>query len=377
MTTKFLLSSDDNTRSGLLKKKIIHYYMANGDATIAEVCKEMNLSIPTVTKLISELQEDGYILDFGKQETSGGRKPSIYGLNPVSGYFVGVDILKDQLNLAILDFKGDKIRIEQNIPYTLENTPAALDHLCECINEFINSLPIPREKILSIGINISGRVNPFAGYSYSIFYFEEKPLSQILEEKLHIKIYIENDTRSMAYGAPALPFYYYHIPAFNNAFLPMLDFLKAVDGRIPNFAGIKYTYESLYEYNQCRLYKDGKFDMLHGQDETILPCLAMGGAQGGIGGTTNYNGKELTGILEAWAAGDLETARERQNFSQEVINVICNYRGNIVGGKRIMKLIGLDLGKNRTPFRNMTDEEEAAMKAELEAINFFERCNKF
>ena len=183
MTTKFLLSSDDDTR--------------NGDATIAEVCKEMNLSIPTVTKLISELQEDGYILDFGKQETSGGRKPSIYGLNPASGYFVGVDILKDQLNLAILDFKGDKIRIEQNIPYTLENTPAALDHLCECINEFINSLPIPREKILSIGINISGRVNPFAGYSYSIFYFEEKPLSQILEEKLHIKIYIENDTRSI------------------------------------------------------------------------------------------------------------------------------------------------------------------------------------
>ena len=156
MTTKFLLSSDDNTRSGLLKKKIIHYYMANGDATIAEVCKEMNLSIPTVSKLISELQEDGYILDFGKQETSGGRKPSIYGLNPVSGYFVGVDILKDQLNLAILDFKGDKIRIEQNIPYTLENTPAALDHLCECINEFINSLPIPREKILSIGINPDG-----------------------------------------------------------------------------------------------------------------------------------------------------------------------------------------------------------------------------
>ena len=42
-----------------------------------------------------------------------------------------------------------------------------------------------------------------------------------------------------------------------------------------------------------------------------------------------------------------------------------------------MKLIGLDLGPNRVPFRNMTDEEESAMKAELEAIGFFERCNKF
>lgn len=110
--------------------------------------------------------------------------------------------------------------------------------------------------------------------------------------------------------------------------------------------------------------------MLHGQDETILPCLAMGGAQGGIGGTTNYNGKELVGIIKAWEAGDIETARERQNFSQEVINVICHFSGNIVGGKRIMKLIGLDLGKNRTPFQNMTDEEEVQMKTELEAIHF-------
>ena len=181
----------------------------------------------------------------------------------------------------------------------------------------------------------------------------------------------------IASGAPNLPFYYYHIPAFNGAFLSMVELLKAVDGRIPNFTGIKYTYESLYEYNQCRLYANGKFDMLHGQDETILPCLAMGGAQGGIGGTTNYNGKCLTGILKAWEEGNIEEARQLQNFAQEVINVICHYRGNIVGGKRIMKLIGLDLGPNRTPFQNITDEEEKALKAELDAIDFFNKCNVF
>ncbi|MGL5262905.1 MAG: dihydrodipicolinate synthase family protein, partial [Bacteroides sp.] len=171
--------------------------------------------------------------------------------------------------------------------------------------------------------------------------------------------------------------YFYHIPAFNGVFLPMLDFLKAVDGSITNFAGVKYTFESLYEYNQCLLYKNGKFDMLHGQDETILPCLAMGGAKGGIGGTTNYNGINLVGIQEAWEAGDLDKARELQNYSQAVINIICKYRGNIVGGKRIMKLIGLDLGPNRTPFQNLTDTEESRLKSDLDAINFFERCNKF
>ena len=180
----------------------------------------------------------------------------------------------------------------------------------------------------------------------------------------------------IASAAPELPFYYYHIPAFNGAFLSMYDFLKAVDGRIPNFAGIKYTFESLYEYNRCRRYQNGKFDMLHGQDETILPCLAMGGAQGGIGGTTNYNGRYLTGILEAWEKGDLEKARQLQDFAQDVIDVICNFRGNIVGGKRIMKLIGLDLGPNRVPFMSVTEEEEQELRRQLEAIDFFSHCNK-
>jgi len=180
---------------------------------------------------------------------------------------------------------------------------------------------------------------------------------------------------TIAAAAPELPFYYYHIPVFNGAYLPMVDCLKAVDGRIPNFAGIKYTFESMYEYNQCRLYAGGKFDMLHGQDETYLASLAQGGALGGICGTTNYNGRVQVAIGEAWKAGKLEEARELQNYSQEVINVICHYRGNIVGGKRIMKFLGLDMGPNRLPFRNMSDDEERAMKAELEAIDFFNKCN--
>ena len=52
---------------------------------------------------------------------------------------------------------------------------------------------------------------------------------------------------AIASAAPGLPFYYYHIPAFNGAFLPMLELLKAVDAHISNFAGIKYPFESLYE----------------------------------------------------------------------------------------------------------------------------------
>ena len=181
----------------------------------------------------------------------------------------------------------------------------------------------------------------------------------------------------IACGAPNLPFYFYHIPALNGVFLPMLPFLQEAEGRIPNLAGIKFTYESLYEYNQCMRYKEGKFDMLHGQDETILSALVMGGAQGGISGTGSYIGRSLVGVIDAYNSGNMEEAVAHQNYAQEVINVIARYRGNIVAGKRIMKLIGLDLGINRTPFRNISDQEEEAIKNDLQAIGFFDRCNRF
>ncbi len=180
----------------------------------------------------------------------------------------------------------------------------------------------------------------------------------------------------IAAAAPSLPFYYYHIPVFNGAFLSMIDFLAAVEERIPNFVGIKYTYESLYEFNQCAIYKDGKFDMLHGQDETILNSLIMGRTKGGISGTASYIGTTLVGVMENYFSGDIDAAVACQDYAQAVINVIARYRGNIVAGKRIMKMIGVDLGPNRTPFQNLTDEEEQAVKQQLEALDFFNHCNK-
>ncbi len=70
----------------------------------------------------------------------------------------------------------------------------------------------------------------------------------------------------------------------------------------------------------------------------------------------------LLGVINEYNKGNIEKARDHQNFAQEVINVIARYRGNIVAGKRIMKLIGLDLGINRTPFQNVTAEEETIIK---------------
>ena len=94
MKQHLLKEIEVGTKNALLKKKIITHYIYNGSSTITDLAKELDLSVPTVTKFISEMCEEGYINDYGKLETSGGRYPSLYGLNPESGYFIGVDIKK-------------------------------------------------------------------------------------------------------------------------------------------------------------------------------------------------------------------------------------------------------------------------------------------
>ena len=56
------------------------------------------------------------------------------------------------------------------------------------------------EKILAIGINLSGRINNTTGYRYSYFHFNEEPLSSIIEKEIGIQTFLENDSRAMAYG---------------------------------------------------------------------------------------------------------------------------------------------------------------------------------
>lgn len=201
MNIQLLQEIERGTKSALIKKNIINYYIQNGSSTITELSKELDLSIPTVTKLIGEMYDDGYINDYGKLETTGGRYPNLYGLNPESGYFIGVDIKQFAVNIGMINFKGDMIDLTMGVSYQMENTPEALNRLCNIILDFIDKQTVDKNKILNINVNISGRVNPESGYSYSIFYFEERPLADIISEKLNgYKVTIDNDTRAMTYG---------------------------------------------------------------------------------------------------------------------------------------------------------------------------------
>ncbi len=201
MTKKIFQNLEKSTKTNQIKKNIISFFLNNGKNSISELSKELDLSVPTITKLINAMSDEGLISDFGKVQTPEGRHPNVYGLNPSSAYFVGVDLLKDNLNLALMDFNGDMVKLSLNVPYSYDNTEEGFENLCQHIERFIGELtPQMRDNIANVSLNISGRVNPESGYSYSSFYFSEEPISSILSKRLKYTVVIDNDTRAMAYG---------------------------------------------------------------------------------------------------------------------------------------------------------------------------------
>ncbi len=200
MVKKFFLRSDKSHKNTQIKKDIITHFMSFGNDTIAELAKHLDLSVPTITKFISELIDQGMISEFGKVHTPGGRHPIVYGLNPSSAYFVGVDMTRHHLHIALMDFTGNIVDNRMGIKYTYENTPESLDVLCKHIENFIEETGELKHKIFNINLNISGRVNPEAGYSYSSFYLSEHPISETMTKRLGYNVGIDNDTRAMAFG---------------------------------------------------------------------------------------------------------------------------------------------------------------------------------
>jgi predicted NBD/HSP70 family sugar kinase len=187
-------------KNRVLKRQIINYLDSTTNVTIAELTKELNISAPKITNLMADLIEDGLIKDYGKENSTGGRRASLYGLVSDSCYFIGIDVKRDYISIGLLDFKKNLVTIKEEIPYELENSAEAYNELIKIVKTFIEDVLTENKKILSMCINLSGRVNHTTGYSYSFFHFHEEPLSQTIENEIGIRTFIENDTKAMAYG---------------------------------------------------------------------------------------------------------------------------------------------------------------------------------
>lgn len=174
--------------------------------------------------------------------------------------------------------------------------------------------------------------------------------------------------KAIADQIPDMPFYYYHIPVLTGVNISMFDLLNAIDGLIPNFAGIKYTHEDFMDFQSCMNFKDGRYKMMWGRDENMLSALVLGN-KASIGSTFNYIAPLYTKLIDAFNTNDLKKARELQQQSINFIRLLGKY-GGISVGKAYMKLVGIDCGEFRLPVKNMSAKDFEAFKLDVNGLNF-------
>jgi N-acetylneuraminate lyase len=179
----------------------------------------------------------------------------------------------------------------------------------------------------------------------------------------------------IASAAPNLPFYYYHMPTLTGVGMDMVDFLKAGGEQIPNLAGIKYTASTLYEYQACLNFEDGKYEALYGFDEMLLPALSVG-AVGAIGSTYTFAAPVYLDIIKNYRAGHHEEAKRLQLIMVNAIRCIIKHP-SIAAQRAIMHMLGFDMGSPRLPLTALSAEGYAQLKADLESQGFFELLTQY
>lgn len=166
----------------------------------------------------------------------------------------------------------------------------------------------------------------------------------------------------VAEAVPDMPIVLYNIPArTGNAIEPETVVRLA---EVDNIVGAKDSsgdWDNLSAY--IDLTSDMDFGVLSGNDALILRALQRG-AKGAIAGCANVYPRNMVGIYESWAAGNLGEA-EKCQASVAPLRECFKYGNPNTVVKTAVSLLGYPVGRCRAPFNYLPDEGVEALRATL------------
>ncbi|PMC34345.1 hypothetical protein CJ195_23985 [Bacillus sp. UMB0899] len=165
-----------------------------GSATKLELSNILEVSLPTISKFLAQMEEDGEIRTIGLDESSGGRRAKRFTYNPEYSLGLAIFLEKSETNYSIFNCIGE-IKKQEKAPSVL------VDDGLRLLTTFIEDLITTYPKISSIAIGVPGSVE-----NGKIFYipgyeqFQHFDLKAYFEEHFSIPVVIENDMNAAVLG---------------------------------------------------------------------------------------------------------------------------------------------------------------------------------
>ncbi|MEM1504110.1 ROK family transcriptional regulator [Domibacillus sp. 8LH] len=179
-------------------KKVILYRIRKallemGGATKAELSEKLNISFPTISKFLTQMEKDGELKLLGLDDSSGGRRAKRYAYNPEFRLGLAIFLEREETHYTIFNCLGE-IKKQGKAGSVLAG---GLPMLTACIENIMRQYP----KIRAIAIGVpgsveNGRVFFIPGYEQ----FQQVDLKEYYETHFSIPVVVENDMNAAVLG---------------------------------------------------------------------------------------------------------------------------------------------------------------------------------
>ncbi|MGG6309289.1 ROK family protein [Paenibacillus macerans] len=135
-----------------INRKVIYNFLYRHDPiSIQDIAHSLQLSLPTVTQNLKDLQERDLVIETGLFESTGGRKAKAISYNPVAKYALGLDITRNHVGIVIIDLGGNVINHVRHT-YPFVNKREYFEGIGRYVERFLDASGADRRKLLGVGI---------------------------------------------------------------------------------------------------------------------------------------------------------------------------------------------------------------------------------
>ncbi len=180
------------------RSHVLNAIKTHGPIGRADIARRTGLSPATVTSISAKLISQHLVLEKSAGDSSGGRPPILLVINPKGGYVVGIKLTETHAVCALTDLEA-QIIAKSSMPLSGHNPVRVVQDLAQMVLSCIREQKIAKKQLLGVGLGLAGIVDAEAGIlrQSPIYGWDNVPLRDMLQSKLHIPIYIENDVNTL------------------------------------------------------------------------------------------------------------------------------------------------------------------------------------
>jgi len=169
-----------------------------GPLSKPELAKHTGLSLPTISKLVDDLEKNGRLCPVGRTGKGAGRKAMLYETNRHSGCLMACFYKEGSLLCRLTDMLNNTL-FERSFPLDSGSCKKAVNSTFHAIDLMMEKAPA---KVKIIGVGLPGVVQPGGRLIAipQITVWEGFNLEKVLNTRYKVAVYVENGVKLSAMG---------------------------------------------------------------------------------------------------------------------------------------------------------------------------------